>query len=213
MHEAPPSPATFSSGDEPYLGRAPLLEFDKLIVKALAVNQVTARSTHGASLSEHQQMACAVIAQAVSLALSVRELIRQGYLFGAHVLVRPLAERACILLYLHNFPQDIGKWKNGWTHREAPSLAQMFDAIQRAGESKLNIRGTDLTAPMNSLVHGKPDSVRWNQTGLEGSKGGHASSKLLHRPDLCDEVATDGMLWLAVTLTMMVTYFPDAEAV
>ena len=152
-----------------------------------------------------------VIPQAVSLALSIRELIRQGYLFGAHVLVRPLAERACILLYLHNYSADIAKWKAGWSHRDAPSLAQMFDAIQRAGSSKLNIRGVDLTASLNALVHGKPESARWNQTGASGVRAGHAASKLLQRPDICDEVSAQAMTWLAVTLAMMVTYFPDAK--
>lgn len=208
-----PQPSVYNPGNEPYLGRNLLQRFDELIVKALAVNNATARNTHGAALSDPQQMACVVIPQAVSLALSIRELIRQGYLFGAHVLVRPLAERACILLYLHNHPEDIAKWKSGWSHREAPSLAQMFDAIQKTGASSLGIRGADLTASMNSLVHGKPDSARWNQTGLSGQHAGHASSKLLHRPDLCDEVSADAMVWLAVTLTMMITYFPDEKAV
>lgn len=206
-------PAVYTPDNEPYLGRNLLLRFDKLIVKALAVNVSTARGTHEVTLSDLQQMACIVIPQTVSLVLSIRELIRQGYLFGAHVLVRPLAERACILLYLHNHPEDIAKWKNGWTHREAPSLAQMFDAIQRAGSSKLDLRGTELTKSMNSLVHGKPDSARWNQTGLSGQQAGHASSKLLHRPDLCDEVSADALVWLAATLAMMVAYFPDAKAV
>jgi hypothetical protein len=41
--------------------------------------------------------------------LSIRELIRQGYLFGAMVLVRPLAERTAILLYLQRKPAEIEK--------------------------------------------------------------------------------------------------------
>ncbi len=203
----------YTPDNEPYLGRPLLQRLDELIVKTLEVNSYTARGTHGVALTDLQQMACVVIPQAVSLTLSIRELIRQGYLFGAHVLVRPLAERACILLYLHNYPADISKWKNGWLHREAPSLAQMFDAIQRAGSSKLDLRGADLTASMNSLVHGKPDSARWNQTGLSGEQAGHAPSKLLHRPDLSDEVSSDALAWLAVTLTMMISYFPDARAI
>jgi hypothetical protein len=206
-------PLVYTPGNEPYLGRTALRYFDELIVKALATNSLAARSTHGVVLSDSQQMACVVIPQAVSLALSIRELIRQGYLFGAHVLVRPLAERACILLYLHNYPEDIAKLKNGWAHREAPSLAQMFEAIQKSGASNLGLRGADLTASMNSLIHGKPDSARWNQTGLDGQQAGHASSKLLHRPDLCDEVSADAAVWLAVTFTMMIVYFPDAKAV
>lgn len=213
MVDSSSQPAVFTPDNEPYLGRQPLLSFDQLIVKTLRYNSVTASSTHGVTLSDGQQMACIVIPQAISLALSIRELVRQGYLFGAHVLVRSFAERACILLYLHNFPQDIEKWKNGWTHKEAPSLAQMFDAIQKAGSSNLSLSGKDLTASMNSLVHGKPDSARWNQTGLEGVRAGHASSKILQRPDLCDEVSNGAVIWLAVTLGMMVTYFPDAKVV
>lgn len=45
-------------------------------------------------LSPGQQMARQQATQAINIALSVREQIRQGYLFGAVVLLRPLAERA-----------------------------------------------------------------------------------------------------------------------
>ena len=110
-------------------------------------------------------MACQVIPQAVSIALSIRELIRQGYLFGGHVLLRALVERAAILLYLNLFPMEIDRWKRGWEQNDAPSLAKMFDAIQAKQQSSA-IRGRDLTAPMNSLLHSKPDSAPWNMVPL-----------------------------------------------
>lgn len=86
-------PAVYMPDNEPYLGRATLLQFDQTISTVLKHNLSTARRTHRMLLSDLQQMACVVIPQSVSLALSIRELIRQGYLFGAHVLVRPLVER------------------------------------------------------------------------------------------------------------------------
>jgi hypothetical protein len=41
-----------------------------------------------------------LVPQTITLALSIRELLRQGYLFGAKVLVRPVTERAVTILYL-----------------------------------------------------------------------------------------------------------------
>jgi hypothetical protein len=92
------NPVVFTPGNEPYLGRELLFHFDQLISSAMEQNASTAPRSHGRVLSDHQNMACQVIAQALSIALSIRELIRQGYLFGAHVLLRALVERAAILL-------------------------------------------------------------------------------------------------------------------
>lgn len=154
-------------------------------------------------------MACLVIPQALSIALSIRELIRQGYLFGAHVLVRALVERAIILQYLHFYPEKIECWKRGWNHGDAPSLATMFDAIQAKSDRETVIRGRDFTASMNSLLHGKPDSAPWNLVPLGEDGLGHAVSKILNRPELCDELCANVMPWIAVVQGMMAAYFPE----
>lgn len=206
-------PAVFTPDNEPYLGRDLLHHFDKVILAVLQQNQITARYTHGINLTDHQQhMACIVIPQAVSLALSIRELIRQGYLFGAHVLVRPLMERAVVLLYLKAVPSDIAKWNLGWHARDdAPSLSKMLEAIQKTGNRSEFSRGADLTAALNSLLHGKPDSALWNTIALDNDRPGYASSKILDRSDLCDEVCANTLPWLVVSMAMMAAYFPDAE--
>lgn len=123
-------PVVFTPDNEPYLGRELLLHFDQLICSVMEQNAATAPKTHRGQLSDHQRMACQVIPQALSIALSIRELIRQGYLFGGHVLSRALVERAAILLYLHHYPHDIQRWNRGWHLRDAPGLAKMLDAIQ-----------------------------------------------------------------------------------
>lgn len=106
-------PVVFTPGDEPYLGRAGLFHFDRLISSVLEQNAVLAPTSHGRQLSDAQQMACQVVPQTLSIMLSIRELIRQGYLFGAHVLVRALVERAAILLYIHLHPEEIVRWNQG----------------------------------------------------------------------------------------------------
>ncbi len=61
---------------------------------------------------------------------------------------------------------------------------------------------------MNSLLHAKPDSAPWNLVSL-GEKGiGHAVSKILNRPELCDDLCANVIPWLAVIQAMMTTYFP-----
>jgi len=199
-------PVVFMPDNEPYLGRKLLFHFDQIIISAAQQNAVTAPTSHDRILTDHQNMACQVIAQSLSITFSIRELIRQGFLFGARVLLRPLVERAAILLYLYHYPNEIERWKKGW-HQDAPGLAKMFDAIAKL-QCDLKISGRDLTAAMNDVVHGKPDSARWNVITMGEIGYCHAVSKILNRPDLCDELCADAIPWLGVVQGMMAAYFP-----
>lgn len=205
-------PIIYTPDDEPYLGRELLYHFDQIICSAMEQNNKTAPETHDVDLGDHQRMACQVVAQSLSIVLSIRELIRQGYLFGAHVLVRSLVERATILLYIHYNPNEIEKWKKGWQHNNAPSLARMFEVIQRQQGREEFVKGFELTKTLNSLVHGKPDSGPWNHVVLSDGSVGHASSKIINRPDLCDEVCAQVIPWVAVIQGMMAAYFPNEES-
>jgi hypothetical protein len=204
-------PIVFTPDDEPYLGRPLVHAFDQLICAVMEANAAVAPTTHAKALTDTQAMACQVIAQSLSIALSIRELIRQGYLFGGHVLLRALVERAVILLYIHHYPSEIGKWNRGWEIREAPSLSKMFDQLQSKLKHSPGVRGSELTASMNSLLHSKPDSARWNLVRLGEGRVGHAVSKLLDHPELCDELCGQAVPWLAVVAGMMQAYFPRQE--
>jgi hypothetical protein len=199
----------FTPDNEPYLGRTLLFHFDQLICSVMELNSVVAPTSHKRILTDSQKMACQVVAQALSIALSIRELIRQGYLFGGHVLLRALAERAAILLYLHLYPTEIDKWNRGWEHNKAPSLAKMFEKIQANARPGSPVRGGDLTAPMNSLLHSRPDSAPWSIVTLGDGRLGHAVSKILDRPELCDELCANAIPWLVVVQSMMAAYFVD----
>lgn len=205
-------PVVFTPANEPYLGRELLFHFDQVIISTMEQNALTAPKSRGSALTDHQRMACLVIPQAISIALSIRELIRQGYLFGGHVLLRPLVERAAILLYLNLYPDEIARWNRGWNQQDAPGLAKMFEAIQAELQISRKVPGRDLTATMNSLLHSKPDSAWWNQVPW-GEKGlASAVSKILNRPDLCDDLCANAMGWLVMVQAMMAAYFPDEAA-
>lgn len=207
-HEEPP--VTFTPANEPYLGSAILLEFDNLIISSMEQNTRTAPLSFNMILTEHQVMASQVIAQALSITLSIRELIRQGYLFGGHVLLRPLIERSTILLYLDLHPEDIEKWKSGWHNREAPSLPKMLKAIRNKIGLEWLKNDEHLMNTMNSLIHAKPDSAFWNLILLQNNEIGHSTSKILNRPKLCDDLCADILPWLVLVQTMMKRYFPDS---
>jgi hypothetical protein len=203
---------TYTPEDEPYLGRELLFHFDKMISCCLENNSVISKLTHKIQLTELQKMASQVIPQSINISLSIRELIRQGYLFGAHVLKRSLIERVVILLYIHIFPDKINLWAEGWEFRKAPSLAKMMDEIKQHEGWELETKGYELTASLNSLVHGKPDSAFWGMVVMEDGNLGNAPSKMINSPKLCDNLCADIVPWLVVVVSMMCAYFPEIEA-
>jgi hypothetical protein len=117
------TPLVFTPSDEPYLGRELLFSFDNLITACLELNSKCAPASHGRPLSNFQNALCILVPQTISLALSTRELIRQGYLFGAKVLVRPLTERAVTMVYLFKKPdaQPFGMRDGSTTRGQASS--------------------------------------------------------------------------------------------
>lgn len=208
MMDANSKPVVFTPDNEPYLGRKLLFHFDQIINSVMEQNIVTAPQSYDRDLTDQQCMACQVIPQTLSIMLSIRELIRQGYLFGAHMLLRSLVERAAILLYLHLHPMEIEKWDRGWHAGDAPGLAKMFDAIQKKQKRDTPVLGRDLTASMNTLLHAKPDSASWNLVPMREGRLGYAVSKILNRPDLCDNLCANVIPCVAVVQGMMEAYFP-----
>jgi hypothetical protein len=113
------------------------------------------------------------------------------------------------LLYIHLFPNAIEIWNRGWLHNEAPSLAKMFDLLQSKWHDGPNFRGSDLTASFNSLLHGKPDSALWNLIPISEKDFGYAPSKIVNRPELCDDLCANIIPWIAVAQGMMSAYFSE----
>ncbi len=112
------------------------------------------------------------------------------------------------ILYLHRFPEKVEIWTRGWSHKERPSLAQMFNEI---GGDRFPNCGPEITRSLNSLTHGDPASSMWNLVTMGDGSPGHGVSKLLSRPDLCDRVCMDVATWMSVLLAMMTTIFAESE--
>lgn len=197
----------FTPGDEPYLGRELLFQFDNLICACMEMNSECAQASHDQPLSRLEHAYCILVPQAISLALSIRELIRQGYLFGAKVLLRPLTERAVTILYLFDSPSGLQLWDEGWDYKKRPRLGEMLEYLN---QHLLNGKYAALkgaTHDLNSATHGDPFSARWNIVMLDGGTPAFPSSKNLTSPGLADEICAEAIPWLAATMGMMSAAF------
>ena len=205
-------PAVFTPDNEPYLGRELLFQFDNLICACMELNSKCAPRSHGGSLSSFQRALCILEPQTITIALSIRELIRQGYLFGAKVLVRPLTERAVTILYLSKNPAGLQIWDKGWEHKERPSLQKMVEFLNTKLplEAQRSVKG--FTHALNSATHGDPLSAQWNVVFSEDGAPVFPVSKNLSSPQLADEICAEVIPWLAVAMGVMSSAFqPEPE--
>ncbi len=204
-------PVVFTPENEPYLGRQALLTFDQEIPFGLWVSSHIAAYTrsHRDSLTDLQHAACQVVPQGINLALSIRELIRQGYLFAALVLIRPLIERAAIISYICDHPEAVEKWKGGWRFRERPPLSTMLHSMAPSGVDFEVAK--DICEHYGHIVHGDPVSAEWNRIPLDDGSLGYAVGKVLNHSSLCDELALQGWAYLRILIARTMNCFPEVK--
>lgn len=196
--------------NEPYLGRESVYQFDQVIMSCLQQNVEVAAYTHQTQLSDLQKAACQIIPQGINLALTIRELIRQGYLFGALVLMRPLIERAATISYLHSYPAEVEAWKTGWEYRDRPGLSKMLATMT----DKHNIsEAKQICEVFNHIVHGDPVGASWNLVRLSDSGLGYSVSKVINDPELCDFICFQSCCYIIVLMGMMAACFPGLHVV
>jgi len=154
-------PPVFLPHNEPYLGHPALLEFDQIIPPAMQTNTRLAQGTFDRTLTPVEQAAAQLVPQAVSIALSIRELIRQGYLFSAGLLLRPLIERVGTVEYLRVHPEAVDAWHAGWPRKEQPSFQELLLATVQAESA--SPEGLRVFANMlHKLIHPDPSGGLWN---------------------------------------------------
>lgn len=206
--ESKETPLVFSPTSEPYLGRQSVFHFDQVIVSCLEANADVAAYTHAHQLSDLQRAACQIIPQGINLALSIRELVRQGYLFAAVVLMRPLIERAAVMSYLHQKPEEVPLWHDGWKYRERPSLKTMLGTMHGEADTE---QAQEICSTFNHVVHGDPIGAEFNLIHL-GDRGlGYAVGKALTEPELCDFICFQSYCYLIVLMGRMAGCFPGVR--
>jgi len=186
----------YTPDDEPYLGLDQLKQLDKMISLTMELNAKIAPAIRGRSLSDLEKAAVEIIPHGFSIALSIRELIRQGYLLSARILVRPLAERAAVITYLVDNPSSVEAWRDGWKHKDRPPLwkliASMREGTERLGDHEEIAR--EIAADFHMLVHADPVGASKNAILTDDGQPGFSPTKDLDSPirceDLCLQVTT-----------------------
>lgn len=198
----------YTPDNEPYLGLVSLLWFHRIICWASEGNTRVAMwtQTNSSSLTSLQKAACQIIPQGIGIGLSLRELIRQAYLFSSLVLIRPLIERAAIISYLDANPNEVALWESGWRHCQRPSLAKMMDAM---GGTENRKTAQQVVNAHNHVVHGDPLSCYHNIVKLPDGTIGYASGKILNNPELADAIAMEAQCYLVVLAARMSRIFPQ----
>ncbi|MFC2018844.1 hypothetical protein ACFLU4_02655 [Chloroflexota bacterium] len=197
--------AVYLPDNEPYLGRASVYNFDQVIMSCLEHNAEIAAYTHRTQLSDLQKAACQIIPQGINLALTIRELIRQGYLFSALVLMRPLIERTAIISYLHSFPDEVEAWKAGWEYDDRPKLEKMLETMSDKHDIS---KAKQICKVFNHIVHGDPVGANWNLVRLSDYGLGYSVGKVINDPELCDFICFQSYCYLIVLMGMMAACFP-----
>ena len=167
--------AVYLPHNEPYLGRAALLQLDLEIPRALQENLTIAKRTFEINKSPLQAAACEIIPQAISVALSVRELLRQGYVFSAVILLRPMVERLALIIYLCDTPAAVSSWHSGWVRKTQPSFDLLIEHLDKANKrTSTEVERKQFSALLHKVVHPDPAAAMWNMT----ERGGASSLRL-----------------------------------
>lgn len=182
---SPPGPV-FTPDNEPYLGRELLKLFDLTIPRSLAVHRHLAARTFSEDLSPLQLAVVEIVPQGISIALSMRELIRQAYLFSAGILMRPLVERTGTIQYLCKNPASIDDWHTGWPRKSQPKFGLLLDLVM---PSESDEERKEIEELLHKLIHSDPRSANLNATTRSDGLRGYAAGKELNEPDKADAIS------------------------
>jgi hypothetical protein len=207
-----PAVAIFTPGNEPYLGRDSVFHFDQMIQAFLEHQAHIARWTHEHEPTAIQLVASELIPSASSIALSIRELVRQGYLLSAQILARPLWERVATLSYLIEHETAIELWRSGWPHKSRPDLRERMQSMHsREASPEVDTQLRAVINDFNSLVHGDPAAASAVEIVMSDGRLGYTLGRDLSSPQKVDMICFTSAMLLVVLLSRSAQLFPDVS--
>lgn len=209
----------FTPDDEPYLGRESVFQFDTILQLFIEEQTRIGVRTRTTQLSPLQQAAAELVPSASSIALSIRELVRQGYLLSAHILMRPLFERVATISHLIENPADVALWRGGWPHKSRPSLGQRIRAMHDVDGAPSDTGHSQPSEDeirrfldgLNGLVHGDPAAALRGAILMDDGSAGFTIGKDVSSPNRADEVCFFTTMMLIVLLARSSQLFPRPD--
>jgi hypothetical protein len=202
----------YTPDNEPYLGRDSVFHFDQMILAAMEQNAQIGPWTHGKKLTPLQRAATELLPHGFSIALSIRELIRQGYLISAEILLRPLVERAAVISYLCETPSALPLWEAGWPHKSRPPLYKMLAAMRgtKGTVQENEDMARQITQHFNAIVHADPLGARRQVTMIKDGRSGYTASKSLNDIERFDDICFQSAMYLVILTARAIQIFPGA---
>ncbi|MFE9253996.1 hypothetical protein [Streptomyces sp. NPDC006879] len=204
--------AIFTPDNEPYLGLPWVHELDLLISSSAELSRQVGSWTRTASLTDLQRSVAEIAPSAFSIALSIREMVRQGYLLSGYVLLRPLMERAATICHLVQHPEDVPLWESGWAYGGRPTLQDRLRSLASTPGGQVVDGMLDVFKQVvktyNGLIHGDPVSASFS---LSADTGGpiFLASKDLASPERADTLCFDTHLFLLLMRGRIGILFPE----
>jgi hypothetical protein len=203
--KSPEAGPVYLPHNEPYLGNEYLLAFDKFIPLAMSVNSVIASRTFQGNLSPLQSAAREIVPQGISIALSIRELTRQAYLYPASILVRPLIDRAGTICWLRDNPTSLTAWHSGWPRKSQPSIEQLLTHMHPENEGDFHQRFSTM---LHKHIHTDPEGAAYNMSSREDGAPTFPSGKILNEPELAGYLSCMGRTYLNKLISAACDIFP-----
>lgn len=201
--------AVYTPFDEPYLGNEHLQSFDHAMPPAMTANLAVARRTFDLKMTPIQKAASEIIPQGISIALSIRELVRQAYLYSAGILVRPLVERTATVHWLRDNPQSLIAWHSGWSRKDQPTLEQLL-AHLHPGHNNSDL-GT-FRVMMHKLMHADPAGAVYNMLQRSDGQSVFPSGKIIDDPKMCSFISIMGEVYLRKLVVVAEELFSEGKA-
>lgn len=145
----------FKSENEPYGSLQAIYQLDEALQSARRTVRTLAVLTQREDLTPVESAVIGLIPTSISIAASVRELIRQAYIPAAKILLRPLWERTAVVDYIVNEPDGLRKWLAG----KRPPLRGLLRRLGNPTEADHEIIRL-IVADFHSVVHADPDACQ-----------------------------------------------------
>lgn len=159
------------------------------------------------------QAAADLAPSACSLAFSIRELVRQAYLLGARILLRPLVERVATLAYRADHEDAVDLWHAGWPHKTHPSLATRLASLGGAGVAMPDdvAAAFDRIRDYNSMVPRRPAQRAQLRRAAGGRRSGLRGSKDVASPARADGICRQASAFVMVLTVRCAEILPAAS--
>ena len=93
----------------------------------------------------------------ISMASSIRELVRMGYIPSARILIRPLIERVALTEYISNNEAAAVDWNAGWPKgKNRPTLAQLLSLLEKGHKKDWLVYQRFMVDGFNAVIHPDP---------------------------------------------------------